>query len=97
VPAGSAPPAGMTTTGRRRTPSPSDAPTGIAFTPGPQTLTPSDESHTVAQARAGSKKGKGALVAVGVVVAVLGGLGAFAAVMATRSSSAPRDASVGAT
>ena len=59
-------PAAAETLGRRRTPSPSDAPTAIAFTPGPDTLTP-HATIVADKPRAKSRRG----IATAIVLAAL--------------------------
>jgi serine/threonine-protein kinase len=82
------------TLGRRRNVSPSDAPTGIAFTPGPSTLTPAGP-RTVEMPQVPRKSRRGIALAIAAIVAVP--IGAITYAMVNRSAAeapAARDAAI---
>jgi serine/threonine-protein kinase len=79
--------------GRRRTPSPSEQPTSINFTPGDATITPSDRQPTAVRAAAAPRRGRGVLVGVlALVVAIPAGAIGYSLV--TKKGAAPAPAVV---
>jgi serine/threonine protein kinase len=80
---------------RRRNVSPSDAPTQIAFTPGPATLAPSPAATTIPHARPPTPSRRGRVLAIVIGAALVPAVAIAVAVMKTKPGSAvPHDAAV---
>ncbi|HEX5062855.1 MAG TPA: protein kinase [Kofleriaceae bacterium] len=81
------------TLGRRRNASPSDAPTQIAFTPGPNTITPANEPKTAAlPAQPAPRKSRTGLIIAIVLVAAAVPAVTIALGLMKQHDSAPADA-----
>jgi serine/threonine protein kinase len=82
---------------RRRTASPSDAPTQIAFTPGKDTLTPSPAATTIPRARAPKPVRRGRVLAIMLAILIIPAVAIAFAVMqkqSKQSSDVTHDAAV---